>query len=114
MIQHLKRAAKWTGLGVLVLIVLLAVDLYTVQWVLEDPGFYVVARHSDTPEQVVDALEKLREDPDVTERQIRVLIDRYRAKTRNRSLSASERETWERALRKARALWRSRRERSPP
>lgn len=114
MIRSIKRAAKWTGLGVLVLIVLLLVDLYTVEWIFEDPGFYVVARRSDTPEQVVDALEKLREDPDVTEQQLRELIDRYRAKTRNRSLSPSERETWERALRKARALWRRRRERSPP
>lgn len=114
MIQHVKRAAKWTGGSVVVLIVLLLVDLYTVQWMLEDPGYYVVARRSDTPEQVVDALEKLRKDPEVTEQQIRVLIDRYRAKARSRSLSDSEREVWKRALRKARKLWRARRERAPP
>ncbi len=114
MIAGLKRALKWGGLGVLVLIALMMVDLYTVQWVLEDPGYYVVARRSDTPEQVLDALQRLRDDPEVTERQLRVLIDRYRGKARTESLPSSERELWRRAHARARALLRSRREAPAP
>lgn len=114
MIDALKRTLKWGGLGVLVLIALMMLDLYTVQWVLEDPGYYVVARRSDTPQQVLDALQRLRDDPELTERQLRVLIDRYRGKARTASLPASEREQWRRAHARARALLRSRGDTSPP
>lgn len=114
MIDGLKRTLKWGGLGVLVLIGLMMLDLYTVQWVLEDPGYYVVARRSDTPDQVLDALERLRDDPDVTERQLRVLVDRYRGKARTESLPSAEREKWRRAHARARALLRARRKTSPP
>lgn len=104
MTAQLKRIAGWTGLIVVVLVTLLLVDLYTFELVVEDPGPYIVARRSDTPEQVLKFLPKVENDPEVTRDQLRVLVDRYRGKAQSPSLSPDVRRLWKKAYRRARTL----------
>lgn len=94
-----------------VIVALLIVDLYTFELILEDPGYYVVARRSDHPKQVLDAIDRLNLK-ETSRKQLRVLIQRYHGKAKSNKLPPEKRELWNEALRKTRELLKDRSENS--
>lgn len=66
------------GLGLLVVAGLVALFVYI--WIQPDPGQYVVARHSDTPDQVSAALDSVLPDTGVSVDQLQTLATRYHLK----------------------------------
>lgn len=86
-----------------VIVGLLVLDLYTFELILQDPGYYVVARRSDEPAQVLDALDRV-EQSKVDREEWKVLLDRYRRKTRSDDLSPEERERWTKVLRRLESI----------
>lgn len=76
---------------------ILIVDLYTFELIVQDPGYYVVARRSDRPSDVIDAIEKIR-SKDLPRKKLLRLKRRYKRKTTNKSIAASDRELWKKAL----------------
>ncbi len=88
---------------VTVIVGLLVLDLYTFELILQDPGYYVVARRSDEPAQVLDAIGRI-ERSEVDRGEWKVLLDRYRRKSRSEELSSEERERWRRVLRRLESI----------
>lgn len=70
------KVLKITGLVLIAATAGLAVYI----WLQPDPGQYIVARHSDTPEQVAAALDSVLPDTSVTADQLQTLATRYHLK----------------------------------
>jgi hypothetical protein len=88
---------------VVVIVGLLVLDLYTFEFILQDPGYYVVARRSDNPRQVLNALGRIdRSEVDPSEWEL--LLDRYRRKARSDQLSRQQRQRWKNVLRRLESL----------
>jgi hypothetical protein len=87
---------KKLSIVLLVLVLLLVIDLYTFELILEDPGYYVVARRSDHPRQVLDALDRLQIDT-LSRDKLSLLRNRYLEKSRNKDLSPDTKRLWTRA-----------------
>ncbi|MFB6357324.1 MAG: hypothetical protein ABEJ65_12525 [bacterium] len=98
----MKSIFKWSFIALVIVAGLLLLDLYTLNLVVKDPGYYVVARHSDTPAQVLDAVERLKHES-LPEQKIDVLIKRYRKKVKNIK-DPQARKLWKNALKRARQL----------
>lgn len=96
---NLWGAAKALGLLTLGVLLLGILDLYTLQLVMSDPGYYVVARRSDTPDQVLDALSRLRQRNFDDVNKIRTLIRRYHRKLNNQDSTNTQK--WKQARREA-------------
>lgn len=98
---------RWVLYALVFAGMVLLADLYFFQIVVQDPGYFVVARHSDTPDQVVGALDQL-DLGTVSDTDLRLLRGRYQRKMKSRELSPGEREKWHRAYRETRQLIRAR------
>jgi len=94
---------KKIGLGILIIVTLLVVDLYTFELILEDPGQYVVARRSDHPRQVLEALDKMNLD-EVTRKKLTILLNRYRKKIRSNNTPNDQLSHWQEAANKTESL----------
>jgi len=92
-----------TFLIVVVIVGLLVLDLYTFEFILQDPGYYVVARRSDNPRQVLDALGRI-DRSEVDNNEWKILMERYRRKIRSDQVSPQERKRWKAVLRRLESL----------
>ncbi len=74
----------------------IVLDLHTFELVFEDPGHYVVARRSDHPRQVINAIDQLN-SKNLTHRQLKRLNNRYKRKLHSNKLSEADRKLWKKA-----------------
>jgi hypothetical protein len=80
-------------LVILILAALFVIDLYTFELLVQDPGYYVVARRSDHPRQVLDALKRL-ETETLSPDKLSLLRNRYLKKLNSRDLSPETKRLW--------------------
>jgi len=103
----LKRIGKWTLLFILGLSALFFLDIYTFEIIFEDPGYYVVARHSESPTQVLDAIDRLEQSRNYTGEQLESLIRRFRVMKRKKNISEERRSQWKLAEKRTLKLYRN-------
>lgn len=86
-------------LAVTIIVALLVVDLYTFELILQDPGYYVTARRSDTPDQVLNAIDRMKMK-EVTRKQLNILLNRYQQKANSSSIPEKNQKKWSKAQKK--------------
>lgn len=96
--NSVKRYLKLIGLIGAALILLAVLDLYTLQLLVKDPGPYVVARRSDSPSQVHQALVDMKRNNFRNREKLKVLYGRYLQKLRHSDTKQPERKKWMQAL----------------
>lgn len=106
-LYHGFKLLRWLFYLLLGLVLILFLDLYTFQLIVRDPGYYVVARRSDTPRQVLRALDKLKEET-VSDTELITLRSRYQKKMSAPNRSQKKQKIWRQAYKKTRALLRAR------
>lgn len=84
---------------IMLIVALLIIDLYTFEIIIEDPGYYVVARRSERPRQVLDALNKIKTEK-ISKNKVRTLRRRFHRKTNDQTLSERKRKLWTKASEK--------------